>query len=126
LKIKLRDQEKAWVTQVCTSYVETLRSWSHGNGKHLPFGIPVIWREQIDHVADCYFCMVIVKGFNKKNKHSTLISKLQFSFERPVPRVVDAPKPVFNYLEDDTLRYSSTSTDGDMSVDSFSKTLLLA
>jgi len=65
-----------------------------------------------------------VKGFNKKNKHHTPISKIQLSFERPVPHVVDAPKPVFNYLpylEDDTFRYSSTLTDDDMSVDSFSK-----
>jgi len=69
--------------------------------------------------------MVIVKGFNKKSKHSTPRSKLQFSFERPVPHVVDAPKPVFNYLEDDPLRYSSTSTDDDMSVDSFSKSCWL-
>jgi len=42
--------------------------------------------------------MVNVKDFNKKKKHSTPISKLQFSFERPVPHAVDAPKPVFNYL----------------------------
>jgi len=104
--------------------VETLRSWSHGKDKHLPFGIPVIWWEQIDRVADYYFCMVNVKGSAKKNKHSAPKSKLQFSFERPVPHVVDAPKPVFNYLsylEDDTLRYSLTSTDDDMSVDSFTK-----
>jgi len=48
---------------------------------------------------------------------------------RPVPHVVDAPKPVFNCLpdreEDDTLRYSSTSADDDMSVDSFSKSCWL-
>jgi len=106
-KIKIRDQDKAWVPhKVCANCVETLRSWSHGKDKHFLFGIPMIWREQIDHVADCYFCMVIVKGFNKKNEHSTPISKLQFSFERPVPHVADASKSVFNYLpylEDDTL-----------------------
>jgi len=83
----------------------------------------------MDHVADCYLCMVIVKGFHKKNKHSTSITKLQFSFERPAPHVFDAPKPVFNYLpylEDDTLRYSSTETaDDDMSVNSFSKSCWL-
>jgi len=84
----------------------------------------MIWKERIDHGADCYFCIVIVKVFNKKNKHSTPLPKLQFSFERPVPYVVDAHKPVSNYLpylEDDTLRYFLTSTDDDMSVDSFSK-----
>jgi len=47
---------------------------------------------------------------------------------RPVPHVVDAPKPVFNYLshlEDDTFRYSSISTDDDMSINSFSKSCWL-
>jgi len=69
-KIKLRDQDKAWVPhEVCTSCVEILWSWSHGKDKHLPFGITMIWREQINHVADLYFCIVNVKGFSKKNKH---------------------------------------------------------
>jgi len=52
-KIKLKDQDKAWIPhKVCTRCVETLRSWSLGKDKHLPFGIPMIWRKQIDHVAD--------------------------------------------------------------------------
>jgi len=60
-KIKLRDQDKAWVPRkFCASCVKTLRSWSHGKDKHLPFGIPIIWREQIYHAADRYFCMVNV------------------------------------------------------------------
>ena len=110
-----------------TSCVETLRSWSHGKDKHLLFGIPVIWREQIDHVADLYFWMVNVKDFNKKNKQLLKYPNLNLAL-RPVPHVVDTPKPVFNCLpdreEDDRLKYSSTSTD-DMSVDSFSKSCWL-
>ena len=114
--------------KVRTSCVDSLRSWSHGKDEHLLFAIPVIWREQIDHVADCYFCMVNVKGFNKKHKH--LLQYPNFnSALRPVPHVVDAPKPVFSCLsdleEDDTLRYSSTSTDDDMSDDSSSKSCWL-
>jgi len=43
--IKLRHQDKAWVPhEVCTSCVEILWSWSHEKDKHLPFGIPMIWR----------------------------------------------------------------------------------
>ena len=73
-KIKRRDQDKAWVPhKVCTSCVKALRSWSHEKDKHLPFGIPIIWRKQIDHVADWYFCMVNVKGINKQNKHYTAL-----------------------------------------------------
>jgi len=69
-KIKLRDQDKARVPhKVGASCGETSRSWSHGKDKHLLFGIPMIWRENIDNVAERYFCMVNVKCFNKKNKH---------------------------------------------------------
>jgi len=73
--------------------------------------------------------MVNVKDLNKKNKQLLQYPNCNLAL-RPVPHVVDAPKPVFNCLpdreEDDTLRYSST--DDDMSVDSFSKScwLLLA
>jgi len=72
--------------------------------------------------------MVNVKGFNKKNRHSTPISKFNSALKGLYLHVVDAPKPVFNYLpyfEDDTLKYSSTSTDDDMSVDSFSRSCQL-
>jgi len=99
-----------------TSCVDSLRSWSYGKDEHFPFAITMIWREQIDYAADCYFCMVNVEDFNKKHKH--LLQYPNFnSALRPVPHVVDEPKPVFSCLsdpeEDDTLRYSSTSTDDD-------------
>jgi len=68
-----------------------------------------------------------VKDFNGINKH--LLQYPHFNLAlRPVSHVVDAPKPVFNCLpdrEDDALRYSSTSTDDDMSVDSFTKSCWL-
>jgi len=72
--------------------------------------------------------MVNVKDFNEKNKQ--ILQYPNFSLAlRPVPHVVDAPKPVFNCLpdreEDDTLRYFPTSADDDMSVDSFSKSCWL-
>jgi len=72
--------------------------------------------------------MVNVKDFNKKNKQLLQYPNFNLAL-RPVSHVVDAPKPVFNCLpdrdENDTLIYSSTSTDGDMSVDSFSKSCWL-
>jgi len=100
----------------------------HWKDRHLPFDIPMIWSEQSDHVADCYFCMVNVKGFNKENKRIFPYPNFNSAI-RPIPHFVDEPKAVFNYLpdveEDDTLRYASTSTDDDMSVDTFSKSCWL-
>jgi len=72
--------------------------------------------------------MVNVTDFNKKNKQ--IFHQPNFNLAlRPVLHVVDAPKPLFNCLpdaeEDDILRYSSTSTDDDMTVNSFSKSCWL-
>jgi len=76
---------------------------------------------------------VIDKGFRSCRFVSTIVKHpvLQYpnfnSASRPIPHVhvLGASKPVFNCLpdleEDDTLRYSSTSTENDMSVDSLSK-----
>ena len=43
-------QDKSFVAK----RVEKLRRWSKGKMK-LPFGVPMVWREGKDHVADCYF-----------------------------------------------------------------------
>ena len=32
-----------------------LRNWLNGSRKSMPFAIPMIWREQKDHITDCYF-----------------------------------------------------------------------
>ena len=69
--VPLGDQDKSWAPhQVCTTCVKTLRSWSQGKNAKLKFGVPMVWREPKNHVDDCYFCLVNVKGFNKKNNNT--------------------------------------------------------
>ena len=68
-KVPLGDQDKRWAPhKVCKTCVETLRSWSQGKNAKLKFGVPMVWREPSNHLDDCYFCLVNVKGLNKKNK----------------------------------------------------------
>ena len=45
-----------------------LRNWTKKQ-KKLPFGVPMVCREPRDHVTDCYFCIVNMKGVGKKNRH---------------------------------------------------------
>ena len=56
----------------------------------MPFAVPVVWREQSDHVTDCYFCMTAIRGFSRKNK-----SKISYpvckSAIKPVSHSPDLP-----------------------------------
>jgi hypothetical protein len=56
----------------------------------MQFAIPMQWREQKNHYDDCYFCMVNVAGYNKKNKKEITYPNL-LSAIRPVPHGPDLP-----------------------------------
>ena len=61
--IRFGDQDKSFAPHTCCkTCVETLRRWSKGKMKSLPFGVPMVWREGTDHVTDCYFCMTNLQG----------------------------------------------------------------
>jgi len=36
----------------------------------VPFTVPVVWREQQDHLTDCYFCFTKIVGHNSKATHN--------------------------------------------------------
>ena len=111
--VPLGDQDKSWGPhQVCTTCVETLRSWSQGKNAKLKFGVPMVWREPKNHVDDCYFCLVNVKGFNKKNKQHLQYPNIHSAI-RPIPHSDKVPVPIFTKLPDideDQLRSSTPST----------------
>ena len=57
-KLKLGDQDKSWAPHtVCKTCIETLRSWTQQKKVQMKFGIPMVWREQKNHIDDCYLCM---------------------------------------------------------------------
>jgi hypothetical protein len=68
-QLKAVDQDKSVAPHTaCNTCVEGLRYWYDGKQKAMPFAIPMQWRKQKNHHDDCYFCMVKVAGYNKKNK----------------------------------------------------------
>ena len=67
---KLEDQAKSFTPHICCkTCVEILRDWRNKKRKSMPFGAPMVWREEKDHVTDCYFCMANLEGINRNNKH---------------------------------------------------------
>ena len=81
----------------------------------MPFAVSMIWREQSDHVTDCYLCMTNIKGFSRKNK-----SKISYpvcrSAIKPVPHDPDLPVPQPPTEKEDTLSVdegASTSTESE-------------
>jgi hypothetical protein len=90
--VKLGDLQWAPHT-VCKTWVESLRHWSKGKKKAMPFGVPMVWREPQNHGSDCYFCVCVVKGHNHKSKQESVYPDLA-SARRPVPHGPDITVPV--------------------------------
>ncbi len=66
------------------------------------FAIPLVWREPKNHVDDCYFCALNLKGINRKNRQ-TLFYRNLASAIRPVPHSEELPAPTFSVLPQITL-----------------------
>ncbi|KAK8395433.1 hypothetical protein O3P69_006229 [Scylla paramamosain] len=56
------------------------------------FGVPIVWREPEDHSTDCYFCLMDIKGRNRKGKKSIVYPDLQSAI-RSVLHSSDIPVP---------------------------------
>jgi len=53
---KVGDQDKKWAPYVCCISCATILSELLNNkGRSMPFSLPMIWREPMDHLTDCYF-----------------------------------------------------------------------
>ena len=85
------DEDKEWAPRICCNCCRTnLLFWFDGKSKQIPFAVPMTWREQRDHVFDCYFCRTKITGFSQKSK-SKIIYPTGKSALRPVSHCSDIP-----------------------------------
>ena len=94
-KMKLGDQDKKWAPhKSCINCNKYLRLWTQGKKKSLKFGIPMVWREQTNHIDDCYFCMTNITGINRSKKKKWLYPDID-SARRPISHTAEIPVPIF-------------------------------
>ena len=53
----------------------------------------MIWREQTNHVTDCYFCSTKTEGYSQKNRKKILYLNLPSAIS-PVLHSADLPVPI--------------------------------
>jgi hypothetical protein len=67
---KVGDQDNSWAPSFCcVTCGRILEAWAKGS-RHMPFDIPMVWRQPTDHVSDCYFRLTIITGVTAKSKHA--------------------------------------------------------
>lgn len=78
----------------------------------------MVWREQKNHLDDCYFCCIDVCGYNSKNKKVVIYPNVT-SADRPVKHGPCFPVPVPPEHIDDVLQSSPESSQSQPTDDDF-------
>ena len=107
---KVGDRDKSWAPHFrCVTCARPLVAWAKGSCC-MPFTIPMVWREPMDHVSDCCFFLTSITGVTAKSKHTVQYPNLPPAM-RPVPHSAEllVPKSPTNMTLSD-----SESTDEDV------------
>jgi len=61
----------------------------------------MVWRQPMDHVSYCYFCLTSITGATAKSKYTVQYPNLLYVM-RPIPQSVElpVPKPPTNMTSD--------------------------
>lgn len=98
---------------ICNTCNATLHKWA--TNPHIevamPFSIPALWRNQIDHVTDCYFCMteVSIHGRHRKVNYPELRSVSKPVPHLPGDRIPKCPAMKSRKRESDVSAWSGAS-----------------
>ena len=95
-KMKLGDEDKIFAPhKICAKCLSNLSLWSVGKLKRMAFSTPMSWRDQKDHVSDCYFCLTHTAQFTRRTANSIIYPDLPSAIR---PRAYDEGEepPVFS------------------------------
>ncbi|GBM20775.1 hypothetical protein AVEN_30025-1 [Araneus ventricosus] len=78
-----------------------MTSWLKGF-RHMPFALPMVWREPKNHSTDCYFCLTDISGLTSHSRHTVVYPNLPSAI-RPVTHSseLSIPKPTETWSLDD-------------------------
>lgn len=118
----VRQQDKVWVPHICcVTCVGLLTGWEK-RSRSMPFGIPMIWMEPINHSTNCYFCLTNTKGFTIKTKKQVKYPDVS-SAKKPIPHSEKLPipkPPQRSDLSTESEETDNKSTDPDFQIASSS------
>lgn len=102
--------DKPWVPKLfCNACRIKLYKWSLGENTYFPFSVLTLWREQKNHIDDCYFCSINVISINAK-KLTRYIYLDVSSVSKPVSRTDSDSSPIRSGTSAITTRKTSSSS----------------
>ena len=108
--VKLGIPGKPFAPHFCGKVcVEILRDWKNGKRESILFAIPMVRREGKNPITDYYFCMINLKGVNRKNKYHAEYHDVP-SVKRLIHIGLGLPAPE----PDGQMEYGSDSVNRDM------------
>lgn len=70
---------------VCTTCYNTLHNWLSGKREAMPFCVPMIWTDPIEHTDDnCYACVNNTIGYNRTARRYFVYKELRYA-QLPIP-----------------------------------------
>ena len=107
------DQDKRRAPHVMCEYCRrTLEGWFRGEKRAMRFATPRIWRELLNHLTNCYFCVVDPSKRQKRKNASSIRYPDLLSSIAPLPHTKDMPVPQPPW-RDESFMTDSSSTDSE-------------
>ena len=103
---EVANSDKNYIPNYCFPHcLRYLLGWLNGTPMSIKFAFPIIYKEQQNHVDDCYFCLAqLSSGINRYKKRKVDYTDLK-SAQGPLPHSDMLPVSIPPEEEKDFLSY---------------------